>query len=53
MSQQPSRACKRVKSGKNSDSAIGGVSVGDSGSEYSQGRAGTILRSSTVVLRVC
>ncbi len=53
MSQQPSRACKRVKSGKNSDSAIGGVSVGDSGSEYSQGRAGTHLRSSAVVLRVC
>ena len=46
--EQPSRACKRVKSGKNSDSAIGGDSVGDSGSEYSQGRAGTHLRSSAV-----
>ncbi len=40
-----SRACKGVKSGKNSDSAIGG----DSGSEYSQGGAGTHL----LVLRVC
>ncbi len=33
--------------GKNS-SAIGGDSVGDSGSEYTQGRAGTHLRSSAV-----
>ncbi len=53
MSQQPLRACKRVKSGKDSDSAIDGVSVGDSGSEYSHGRAGTHLHSSAVVVRVC
>ncbi len=46
--EQPSRLCKRVKSGKNSNSAIGGDSVSDSGSEYSQGRAGTHLRSSAV-----
>ncbi len=44
--EQPSR--KRVKSGKNSNLAIGGDSVSDSGSEYSQGRAGTYLRSSAV-----
>ncbi len=35
------------ESGKNS-SAIGGDSVGDSGSEYTQGRADTHLRSSVV-----
>ncbi len=46
--EQPLRACKKVKSGNNSDSAIGGDSVGDSGSEYSQGRAGTHLRSGAV-----
>ncbi len=36
--EKPSRACKRSKSDKNSDSAIGGDSVSDSGSEFHLGK---------------